>query len=357
MLYLPIKAPRLLLLLLLQGAWWACAPRGSEQQTGERTAAPTEVGPAQVLTVQGPISPEQMGLTLPHEHVLVDFAGAEEADPKRYDQDEVFEKVLPYLLQAKELGLQTLVEATPNYLARDPVLLRRLSEASGLHLLTNTGYYGAVDGKFLPPHAHTETADQLAARWLLEWREGIGGTGIRPGFIKTSVNASPLVPVDRKLVQAAARTHRQSGLTIASHTTNGPAALEELGILQEEGVAGQAFIWVHAQSEKDRSFHLQAARQGAWLSFDGLSASNLPEYLGHLQAMKEADLLGQVLVSHDAGWYHVGEPGGGSFRSYESLFRDLLPALRTAGFTEQEIRQLTVENPQRAFAVRVRERK
>lgn len=344
---------RVALLVFLLAAGWSCAPR-TQEQAGER--AGPEAVPAQVMTVMGPIQPEELGLTLPHEHVLVDFIGAGEVDPKRYSQDEVFDVVLPHLRRAKQLGVQTLIEATPDFLGRDPVLLRRLSEASGLHLLTNTGYYGAGEGKFLPQHAHIETADQLAARWALEWREGIAGTGIRPGFIKISVNASPLVPVDRKLVQAAARTHRKSGLTIASHTGSGAAALEELAILQAEGVAGRAFIWVHAQSEKDRDFHRQAARQGAWLSFDGLSATNLADYLGHLQAMKEAGLLGQVLISHDAGWYHVGEPSGGSFRSYETLFQDFLPALRETGFTEQEIRQLTVENPQRAFAVRVRER-
>ncbi|CAN5868128.1 aryldialkylphosphatase [soil metagenome] len=341
-----------LLLVSLLVSDWACAPRRPEQAR-EGVLAPEEA-PAIIMTVQGPLPPNELGPTLPHEHVLVDFIGAEEVDPRRYNQEEAFTVALPHLRRARELGVRTIIECTPDYLGRDPVLLRRLSEASGLHLLTNTGYYGAVEGKYLPQHAHIETADQLAARWDLEWREGIAGTGIRPGFIKISVNKSPLVAVDRKLVQAAGRTHRKNGLTIASHTGSGAAALEELAILQEEGVAGQAFIWVHAQSEKDRSFHLQAARQGAWLSFDGLSPSNLPEYLAHLQALKEANLLGQVLLSHDAGWYSVGEPGGGDFRSYETLFQDFIPLLQETGFTGAEIRQLTVENPQRAFTVRVR---
>jgi phosphotriesterase-related protein len=340
----------LMLLLSLNGAW-SCAPQ-TREQTGE--AAGPEVVQEQIMTVQGPISPDQLGLTLPHEHVLVDFIGAQEVDPGRYDQDEAFAVILPHLRRARDLGARTLIECTPDYLGRDPVLLRRLAEASGLQLLTNTGYYGAVEGKYLPAHAHLETADQLANRWDLEWREGIAGTGIRPGFIKISVNSSPLVAVDRKLVQAAGRTHLKSGLTIASHTGSGRAALEELTILREEGVAGQAFIWVHAQSEKDRDFHQQAARQGAWLSFDGLSPTNLQEYLEHLQAMKTAGLLRQVLLSHDAGWYRVGEAGGGTFRSYETLFQDLLPLLHERGFTDAEIRQLTVENPQQAFTLRVR---
>ena len=306
------------------------------------------------MTVTGLIPPGQLGLTLPHEHVLVDFVGADQVSPDRYDKDEVFEKVLPYLLRVKELGCRSLMECTPAYLGRDPALLKRLSEASGLQLLTNTGYYGAGEGKYLPPHAYTETAAQLAARWAREWQEGIDGTGIRPGFIKISVNKSPLGEVDQKLVYAAALTHLQSGLTIASHTGSGAAALEQLAILQQEGVAANAFIWVHAQSEKDNDFHFRAARQGAWLSFDGLSPASLSGHLVHLQALKKEGLLGQALISHDAGWYHVGEPGGGNYRSYETLFQEFVPALMTAGFTETEIRQMTLDTPQKAFMIRVR---
>ena len=72
--------------------------------------------------------------------------------------------------------------------------------------------------------------------------------------------------------------------------------------------------------------------------------------------MKAEGLLNRVLLSHDAGWYHVGEPGGGTFRPYDTLITALLPALETAGFTSEEIHQLTVVNPADAFAVRVRAR-
>ncbi|HEY8504208.1 MAG TPA: hypothetical protein VIL46_06465, partial [Gemmataceae bacterium] len=61
-----------------------------------------------------------------------------------------------------------------------------------------------------------------------------------------------------------------------------------------------------------------------------------------------------VLLSHDAGWYHVGEPNGGRFRPYDTLFTDFLPALRKAGFTAAEVRRLTVDNPREAFTIRVR---
>src|SRR3954451_25263562 len=201
------------------------------------------------MTVRGPIPPEELGPTLPHEHVLVDFMGAKDASRERYDAEEVYRIALPHLKRIREQGIRTLVDCTPAYLGRDPALLRRLSEASGLNILTPTGYYGASRGKFLPDHARIESAEELAARWLREWREGIEGTGIRPGFIKLGADAGPLPEGHRKLVCAAARTHLGSGLTIAAHSCDGVAALETLEILRKEGLAGSAFIWVHANTE------------------------------------------------------------------------------------------------------------
>ena len=111
------------------------------------------------------------------------------------------------------------------------VLLKRLSEASGLHILTNTGYYGAANDKHVPAFAFTETAEQLAARWIREAERGIDGTGIQPAFMKIGVDEAPLSEIDTKLVRAAAITHLRTGLPIASHTSTGTAALEQLDLL------------------------------------------------------------------------------------------------------------------------------
>jgi phosphotriesterase-related protein len=153
----------------------------------------SEVGEfqGQIMTVLGPIDPKEMGLTLPHEHVLVDFVGADQVSPDRYDPEEAFQVALPYLEEAKRLGCRTLIECTPAYLGRDPKLLKRLSEATGLHLLTNTGFYNAGDGKYLPDFAKEASADQLAERWVKEWKEGIEDTEIRPGFIKIGMDRGP----------------------------------------------------------------------------------------------------------------------------------------------------------------------
>ncbi|MBW3599694.1 MAG: phosphotriesterase [Planctomycetes bacterium] len=310
----------------------------------------------QAMTVAGSTAVEELGVTLPHEHVMVDFVGADKVSRDRYDRDVVFRTVLPHLEQLRKAGCQTLVECTPAYLGRDPALLKRLATASGLRILTNTGYYGARQGKFLPEHAHQESAEQLAARWIAEWENGIEETGIRPGFIKIGVDGGPLSPVNRKLVRAAAKVHLQSGLMIACHTGDGAAAMQEMAILEEEGVDPSAWIWVHAQNEKNHELHRRAAEQGGWIEFDGIRPDTIDRHVELVKSMKQNGLLGRVLISHDAGWYSVGEPGGGDFRPYTTLFEQFLPALKRNGFSRDEVRRLTVENPAEAFSIQVRRR-
>lgn len=295
-----------------------------------------------------------MGTSLVHEHVLVDFAGADRVSRSRYDTEEVFRRVLPQLGALRARGCRTLVECTPAYLGRDPLLLRRLSEASGLQILTNTGYYGAGQDRFLPPHALRETPRQLADRWTAEARDGIEGTGIRPGFLKIGVDPGPLSDVDRKLVEAAALCHRDTGLTIAVHTGDGAAALDILATLAREGVSPEAWIWVHAGNARDRSTHDRAARQGAWLELDALGPATLDEHVDAVLELRRRGHLGRLLVSQDAGWYHVGEKDGGEYRPHTFLFDAFVPALRGHGFGEAEARTLLVDNPARAFTIRRR---
>eukprot|EP01031_Cornospumella_fuschlensis_P049085 gene49085-biopygen39331 len=228
-----------------------------------------------------------------------------------------------------------------------------LSAASDLHLITNTGLYGARKNLFLPSYAHTESAAELAARWTVEARDGIADTGIRPGFIKIGVDPEPaLSPVQRNLVAAGALTHLATGLTIAIHTGRGPG-LEQLDILRAHGVAPAAYIWVHAQGATDDALSA-AADRGAWISCDGLNRNTVPRHLHLCRELKKRGHLSRVLLSHDAGWFDPAKPGGGEFRPFDLLSTVFLPLLRREGFGDAEIDVLTIQNPATAFAVRIR---
>jgi len=307
-----------------------------------------------VMTVNGSINPSALKFTLTHEHILVDFIGAEKYSKDRYNADEVFNRALPFLMDIKEKGCHTFIDCSPAYLGRDVKLLKRLADASGLIFITNTGYYGAIHENFLPKQVYTETSRQLADQWIAEFKDGIEGTGIKPGFIKTSVDGAPLTQTQRKIIEAAALTHLATGLTIAIHTDNGKAAKEELSILSANGVSPEARIWVHAQKEKDMTYHIATAKSKGWVSFEDVQPDNFQITVDNLKTMRAAGLLGRVLVSHDSGWYNVGQPNGGDYKNYNTIFTQLIPALKQNGFTAQDLNTIFVKNPATAFTIRVR---
>jgi phosphotriesterase-related protein len=309
-----------------------------------------------VMTVTGPLDPALLGTTLPHEHFLVDFIGADSTGYHRWNKDTVIAKVLPFLEEAKASGVNTIIECTPAFLGRDPMLLKRLSQQSGINILTNTGFYGAFQNKALPEEAHTMTADEMAGIWISEWENGIEDSGIKPGFIKIAVPGdSVLSPVHEKLVRAAAKTHLATGLTINAHTGPDAPAMEEIKILKEEGVDPSALVWTHAQGGTPEG-HIAAAKEGCWVSLDNVMTDNIHGYVQMLLNMKQNNLLSHVLISHDAGWYDAIDPSSVEYRGYTALFTHLKPVLISAGFTDDEWQLLTVTNPREAYIVRVRKR-
>jgi phosphotriesterase-related protein len=312
--------------------------------------APSQKG--MVNTVNGPISPEKMGLTLAHEHVLVDFVGANNIAPGRYNRQKVFDTILPYLKAIRSKGCKTLVECTPAYLGRDVLLLQQLSKSSDLHIITNTGWYGASREKFLPSMISELSARQIADKWISEARNGIDGTGIKPGFMKIAVDDVPFSDNINKILEAAAITYKETGLPIGVHTSNGGApAKQQMKIFQSKNVPLGSWIWIHAQNEKDISVHIEAAKKGAWISFDNVSAGNMDEYLQRLKTFRSEGLLSHVLISHDAGWYDVVDPSK-KIRGYSDIFDQFIPYLEKNNFSKADIDQLLVQNPARAFTVR-----
>ncbi len=319
-------------------------------------------GAPQIMTVQGPIPAGRLGVALPHEHVMSTFGEEPRYEPG-YDEGLLLGQVVPILKGVKALGCRALFDCTAAYFGRDVRLLRKVSEQTGLHIVTNTGYYGAANDRYVPPHAFEETAEQLAGRWVKEWKEGIDGTGIRPGFVKLAVDAGPLSEIDAKLLRAGALTHLATGLTLAVHTANNPQAVkEQLTILKRTGVHPSAWVWVHAHQVALPEDVLDAAGQGAWISFDGVRVGEEGEsgqpgtilkHLVLLKEMKKRGLLGQVLLSHDGNSFSAGKD---TVRPCDALFTTLLPTLEADGFSRREIDGLVKNNPQEAFGIRVRKR-
>lgn len=324
--------------------------------TGKEKKSPEA---ANLMTVAGPLAPDQTAMWLPHEHILSRF-GVEPAEPAIYDSKAVVEDVGPYLKYIKSLGVDTIVDCTAAYFGRNAGVLKELAEVSGMNIITNTGWYGAANDRYVPEKANKMKPDQMAREWINEFENGINGTGVKPGFIKTAIDGDGLSDIDAKLVRAAAQTHAATGLSIAVHTGGNVAgAKKELEILQEENVSPEAWIWVHAQNVENPRELIEAAEKGAWISLDGIRSTyyanqekqgndTVMQHLEHCNALKQAGYLDQVLLSHDGSSY---PPEGKVKRPFDVLITTFIPMLKAAGYSDAEINQLTRTNPAKAFQV------
>jgi phosphotriesterase-related protein len=175
-------------------------------------------------------------------------------------------------------------------------------------------------------------------------------------------NQDVLSKTHENLIRAAALTHLETGMTIVSHTgTDGPA-MAQIKVLQDMGVSAEAFVWTHAQNGTMVGY-VEAAQQGAWISLDNIQdrpsgeshvSGSIPWFTKTLLALKTKGLLEHILISHDAGWYNVGQENGGAYRGYTDLFTKLVPHLKQKGFTQDDLDLLLIENPKKAYALQIK---
>jgi phosphotriesterase-related protein len=306
-----------------------------------------------IHTLTGPVDLGSLGLILPHEHLFTDLRGPSVADYARAYPSAVAKVVQPYLEEAAAAGVTALVECSTVGVGRNLSVLRRLAEVSPLHIIAPTGVYRDA---YIPASLRDSLVDELADLWTKELTDGIEGTSIRAGFIKLAVSDNGLTPLEVRNLKAAAIASQRTGAVIASHTAGGGEfAHEEMDILQDAGLDLRRFIWVHAQTEPNRSMLEQAAHRGAYVELDSVGApyQSQPDLLATTTALIQAGYTDLLLLSHDAGWYNPASPAGlpdEGYRGYTALTRDFLPALVKRGITKEQIRHITVDNPARAFA-------
>lgn len=302
-----------------------------------------------IRTVLGDISPEEFGLALVHEHILCDFIGADKVSRNRYDAQEVFNVMLPYLNEIKQLGVSGFVDCTPAFIGRDPLLLASLSKASGIHILTNTGLYKEP---FLPKYAFEYSVEQLASMWVREIEQGIEETPVKAGFVKIAVNPGRIIPIQRKIVRAAARCSLSTGAAIVCHTASGVAAMDLLNIIGEEGLDPAKVIVAHCDAEEDWNNHLEILKRGAWVEYDGISEATSTKVLNMIRLVVENGFSNRLLLSQDAGWYNVGENKGGSIRPYSYLVKHFIPIMLREGFSRSLVDEVLAKNPAQAFQIK-----
>jgi phosphotriesterase-related protein len=299
-----------------------------------------------VNTVRGPIRGDALGLTLPHEHLFIDlFRITRVRDGLLNDETLAVQEAARF----KAAGGSTLVEVTNHGLKRNPAALRRVAEATGLHVVMGSGWYR--EPYYDHDYIARRTTQDLAADFLQEIEKGEPETGIRPGIIgEIGADWSWVSPAEERVHRAAARAHRRTGLAITLHALESPVGLQQLAILDEEGADLRRVIVGHSDTWPDPDYHEAIARQGAYVQFDTIRGLFPYEVERHLRLVKEflrRGFLRQLLLSHDNCFksHLVGYGGHG----YAYISTRFVPLLREAGLSDEQVRLLLVENPRRAL--------
>lgn len=307
-----------------------------------------------VMTVSGPIAPEQVGFALPHEHTAIHLWHV----PDRWDYWELtphLEAVSEELRDFRRRGGSTLVDLTPPGVGRDPQRLRGLASRTGVHIVMGTGWYRE---SYYPAEALIDrrSVDDLAAELIRELREGVGETGIRPGIIGEIGTDKPWVSArEERVHRAAARAARETGAAISTHGVLSPVGLAQLRIFEEEGVDPSRVVIGHADSYPDIDFYLAALERGANLEFDfighrfGTEEAAEPRLVELIVELLERGNADRLLLSQDVCHNAQLKANGGN--GYVYLQQHFLPTLRTAAVGEGEIRQMTIDNPRRILTL------
>jgi phosphotriesterase-related protein len=300
-----------------------------------------------IFTTLGPKTATELGLMLPHEHIFVDFRLPHHPEHGVAEVADVVALMVPEVEKAQTLGVTAMVDCTPVGVGRRVDILKAVSEITGMPLVAPTGIYREP---CIPAWAYAASEAELTDWMLGELQNEIQGTGVKAGWIKLGVSDDGITDCEAKILRAAARAGRETNAMIGVHTKRGRVVRDQLDIIEAAGYTAQRFIWIHTQSDPDFNLHLEMAQRGAWLEYDGIGYGDDAFYLEYIPRALDAGLIGQMMLSHDRGWYDPAKPNGGVPKPFTYLMEEFLPKLTAAGVDKATIHQLTHTNPYRAFA-------
>ncbi|MBC7341035.1 MAG: phosphotriesterase-related protein [Clostridia bacterium] len=311
-----------------------------------------------VNTVLGPVSPEDLGITLMHEHIVFGYPGwygdATLAPP---DRQAALKAGIELMQQLKDYGVKTFVDATPNEAGRDPELYREISEKTGVNIICATGFYYEEEGAPAYFKFRSNFADIIAEiyeMFVKEITEGIGRTGIRAGVIKLASSKGMITDYEKAFFRAAAKAQKETGVPIITHTQEGTMGPEQADLLLREGADPSRIMIGHMSDNTDIRYHLDVLNQGVYIGFDRMGLQGLVGC--PMDRERYACIIGligigygdKIMISHDTIAHWLGRP----FALPEvalpliaewhptHLFKNIIPALRKAGITEEQISSL-----------------
>lgn len=298
-----------------------------------------------IQTVLGPIAPEELGVTMCHEHLSVNLSGV------RGDPDSIFTDsplIRDEVEQAKRAGVNAFIEVSCNDMGRDPAALRAISEACGVHIVCATGFY--LDC-YHPGWVRNGPVEDIEALFVRELTEGIGDTGIKAGVIgEVAGEEAGLTDSERKVLTAAARAGAKCGCAVTTHCQMGRMGLEQSALLQKNGIDPGKIVLGHLDLANDLSYYKSVLETGVNIGFDtcGKTAYLADEIradnLCRLLDMGYAD---RIMLSQDISRKSY-LTAGGKF-GYLAVMNRMVPMLKERGVGQAGLDRLLITNPARIF--------
>ena len=301
------------------------------------------------MTAQGLVSPGEMGLTLPHEHLIVQ--GWDHRDPNY--QYSAYLEIAPFASS----GGGTLVDQTPIGKARDPLFAANLARKAGLQLILGTGF---AKGGWLPPEIREMSVHQLSSAMVREITEGIDDTGIRAGVIGEVGIGDPMSRFEQRVLAACAQAQRETGAALFltfDIGTSRQGYVRALDILEAEGTPLARVVVSPLVPRPDNlELVLELAGRGCYVGFDLFGQERWPLAGDLIRTHPEVQiasvvgflrygLMNNILISHNVCHaLHLTVNGG---LGYSHIIKNVVPKLKTLGVSDKQVDAIMVENPRR----------
>jgi phosphotriesterase-related protein len=316
-----------------------------------------------VMSVTGPVKPEELGRVLVHEHIVIGAEG-QELDPQAApDRREIVAIAVDQLQKIKELGVTAIVDPCPIELGRDPELYAEVSERSGVKIIFATGFYYEALG--IPQYWRARDADEIGDFYLRELTDGVGKTGLRPGVIK-SATGMEITNNEEKCLAGAAMAQRQAGCAIITHTEHSRHGDKQQDIFEANGANMDRVLIGHQDEQTSPEPILELVKRGTFVGVDriGLDMLNSDEVRAdNVAALVKAGFARQVCLSHDCvcslssarmpfPMPKERRPAkimdwSKSMKPMTHLLTDFLPRLRDRGVSNADIETMLRDNPRR----------
>ncbi len=313
-----------------------------------------------IQTVLGTIRPEELGVTDYHDHLITIGGGEEKAD-KDLRLDRV-DYAIEAMKDFKAAGGCALVDMNPIDCGRQIEMLKEISAASGVHIISCTGFQRSIyyDAEHWVNKYPVEEIARLIAEEVEIGIEVNNYNGpivtrstAKAGVIKAATHYNMIKPMERRVLQAVCMASLRTGAPISTHTERGTMGLETIEAVVAGGVDPKRVTLGHVDRNPDLAYHKKMASYGVTLGYDGPSrAKYWPDsvLIELIRGMCDAGYADNIMLGGDNGRASMWKEYAGAY-GHRYILDHFVPRLREEGVKEEDIHKMLVDNPRRQFSI------